>query len=600
MRATSILTGIALFGAGLTCGWLLADWTPANQQAEVALKPTPVEPSISAPETKEFANTVWLTVEFDGGSSLVPAARLRNTGLLLASLYSIYPANSVHYLNVDGEQVFPQVVAANHLTNLIAFKDNHQSGYLLSQEDGSLFVGKPVTLGLPDGALQGQVESSLQTAPDGRNYFNVDFTRAESQRGGPLLAPNTTELIGFVTTSRHVNPGWMHLSGEVYSAIDATSVRSFLRADSFSNAQSVRNFTARFAQTSGGLRYSIAQFAQRQQWEPAYRALEVLMAIDGNNTGVTQRALTLAAYYYGHQLVEAGNANLAITLAEDLRGLYPQHQPWCLVESRAYGQLKKWASAFERAKECLQDPYGSKPRDNELLGSPFRASLTRTDSRDAVIDLAHSTAIQFAQNTNASRQLRMNVLLEALDMAEHPQIYRLLGDLEYDAKNYTVAQNYYRSAIRLDPSIAASLGNRLRNSSQRANSAPASEIPFENRGGGLVVTARINDSPQVFRLLLDTGATYSALSGGTLLRLGLGNIFNNVSEVVELEAAGGTIYARRFTLDSMQIGDARVTQIPVVILENLEGFDGLVGLSFLRHFDVSIDQEAGKLILVQH
>ncbi len=599
MRVTSILAGLVLFGAGVACGWILANWSPQNQTTELNTQVTSAfEPVTSVPEAAESADTVWLTVEFDGGSALVPAARLRNTDLMLASLYSIYPANSVHYLNSDGEQVFPRVVGADHSTNLIAFKDNHDSGYRVSAEDGSLFVGKAVTLEHPDTTLQGQVATSLQTAADGRHYFNVDFSQSESQRGGALTMQGVDELIGFVTTSRQVNPGWMHLSGDVYSAIDATSVRTFLRSDHFFNPRSVRNFTALFSKTAGGLRYAVSQFAQRQQWEPAYRALETLIAIDGNNTDMTQRALTLAAYYYGHQLVERGNANEALSLTTDMRTLYPLQQPWCLVESRAFGLLNKWDDAFARAEKCLQDPYGTAPRDNEL-DSPCRASLSRIDSRSAVLDLAQVAAIRFAEDDNASRQLRMNVLLAANNLAEHPHVYRLLGDLEYEAKNYTAAQRYYQSAIRLDPSIAASLGNRLRNSSQRANSAPASEVPFEKRSGGLVVTARINDSPQTFRMLVDTGATYSALSGGTLLRLGLGNVFNHSADVIELEAAGGTLFARRFTLDSMQIGNARVTQMPVVILENLEGFDGLVGLSFLRHFDVNIDQESGKLILVQ-
>ncbi|MFK8032225.1 MAG: aspartyl protease family protein [Gammaproteobacteria bacterium] len=599
MRSTSIFTAIVLFAAGCATGWWAANWS--KPESAPAATTTQIEPDfvVSAPEADKRANTVWLTVEFEGGSSLVPAVRLRDTGLLLASLYNVYPANSAHYQNADGEKVFVSVVAADHAHNLIAFVDNYDSGFDISTEDGSLFIGKDVELDLPGLALPGQIESALQTAPGGQEYFRINFGRSESQKGGPLLAPRSQRLIGFVTTSRIKTPGWMHLSGSTYSAIDATTIRAFLASDLFDSPQSVRDFTARYASSAGGLRYSISRFAERYQWDAAYKALETLTTLDSDNSDITQQALTLAAYYYGHQLVTSNSSTMAISTMSDMRQRFPQQQPWCLVESRAYAQLAQWDKAFERAHECALDPYGAKPRDSELLASAFRDTLSQVDTEEGLRIQAHSAAIEFAADANASRQRRMQVLLDALELGEHPRLYRLLGDFEYGAKNYVAAQNYYRAAIRLDPSMSAQLGNRLRNSSQRANSAPASEVQFEQRGGGMVVSATLNNSAQSFRFLVDTGATYSALSGGTLIRLGLGNIFNNATDLIELEAAGGTIYARRFTLDSMQIGNARVTQVPVVILENLEGFDGLVGLSFLRHFDVSIDQDANKLILVQ-
>ncbi len=603
MRATSFFAGVALFVAGMASGWLLAHWPQNDRLPTAAAESTPGPATPVIEETRDHASSVWLTVEFDGGSTLVPAARISGSGLLLASLYSVYPANSVHYLNADGEQVFPKIVSYDHVHNLIALEDKHSSGFAVSGEDGSLYVGKRVALALPDhslpdNTLDGQIESALQTAPNGRNYFNVAFAGTGGQRGGPLVGAESGELIGFVTNARGQQPQWMYLAGDRYSAIDASSIRTFLRT-ALDTPQSARDFTVRFARSAGGLRYSISRFAQREEWGAALRALEQLATLDGNNSDITQQALTLAAYYHGHQLVDGDNPSLAISLAADMRQRFPQQQPWCLVEARAYASQQRWNTSFYRVRSCLQDPYGMKPRDSELLASPTRTTLSRIDSDQAVLAQAHDAAIRFASDTNQPRSDRMNLLLGALELGEHPQIYRLLGDFEYEAQNYTVAQNYYREAIRLDPSISASLGNRLRNSAQRANSAPATEIEFEKRRGGIVVSGRLNDSSQSFRLLVDTGATYSALSRGTLLRLGLGNVLNGVSQVVELEAAGGTIYAQRFVLDSMQIGNARVTQVPVVILENLEGFDGLVGLSFLQHFDVSLDQDAGKLILNQ-
>lgn len=597
MSPSSVITKLVIFGAGVAVGWFIAQNVRDSDRTPPSYAPALVTDAPAETSARQTSRSVWLTVEFDGGSALVPAARIGSSGLLLASLYGVYPANSVYYTNARGEQVFPGVVASDPIANLIAFKDEPGDGYRVSDEDGSLFVGKRVVLTLAENTLEGQIESPLQTAPNGRYYFDVAFSQSGSQRGGPLLDAESEELIGFVTTVRGTPPAWMQLSGRSYGAIDATSIRTFLRSAPHA-PQSVRDFSASFALTPGGLRYSISRLADREQWGTVFSALERLLTIDNDNSDVTQQALTLAAYYHGHQLLDDGEARKALGLVSDMRQRFPQEQPWCLVAGRAHTALLQWKRAFEESRLCLQTPFGTSPRDSELLVSPARNALIRIGRTDALVSDAHEAAIRYA-DTQASRADRMNVLLDALSLGEHAQVYRLLGDFEYEAQNYAVAQDYYRSALRLDPSISASLGNRLRNSTQRAGSAPAAEIEFENFGGGIVVNATLNDSPQSFRLLVDTGATYSALSGGTLLRLGLGNVLSGVSEVVELEAAGGRLYAQRFTLDSMQIGSARVTQVPVVILENMEGFDGLVGLSFLRHFDVSLDQEGGKLILMR-
>lgn len=610
MKTSSLISGMLLFAAGCATGWVLANLTRSAARVAPVVTAPAFEPATLTPTAEQSANTVWLTVEFDGGSSLVPAARLRDSNVLLASLYAVYPANAIYYQTSDGEQHFPAVIAASDAHQLIALTDPQADatgpGYLVSTEDGTLFVGKSVSLELPNQTLKGTIDSALRTAASGRPYFDIGFDRAESLKGGPLLGQGSDQplgqgsdqLIGFVTSARNPKQGWMHQSGEPFSAMDASSIREFLRAPRFRTAKSARDFSAFFATTPGGLRSTIARLAARQQWASVLDALEALAAQGVDNPNLTQQALTLAAYYHGHQLVEADNSSQAVNLMQNMRQRFGPQQPWCLVEGRAYAQLGRWGQAFAGALECLRDPMGTGPREQDTLASPFREALRPLETRRALIDFAHAMAIQFATDESASVQRRQTVLIDALELGEHAGVYRQLGDLEYEARNYTVAQNYYRNAIRLDPSLEASLGSRLRNSSQRADRAPASEVPFEPRGGGLVVNARLNDSPQNFRLLVDTGATYSALSGGTLLRLGLDDVFNRSADVVELEAAGGTLYARRFTLASMQIGNARVTQMPVVILENMEGFDGLVGLSFLRHFDVSIDQDAGTLILV--
>ncbi|MEM7082391.1 MAG: TIGR02281 family clan AA aspartic protease [Pseudomonadota bacterium] len=591
----NVLVAALLFGAGVATGWWAAS-QPASPEATPA--PVAAAPVLAQPTTPE-ANTLWLTVEFDGGSSLVPAARVE--GLLLASLMSVYPTNAVYFVDNNGERQFPKVVAFDAQSQLVALSDprlaagNEPTGFRLSADTGSLYIGRDVTLELPDRQLPGQIESALQIAENGREYYQVTFDSSVSRRGGALAQGD--ELIGFVVTSRHATLPWMHVSGDLYSAIDAASLRAFLQNDRQA-PQSPRDFTSRFAQSPGGLRHEIGLLATRQQWGEVYARLQRLSS-GGNLTATERQALTLSAYYYGHQLAAAGEGSAALTLVQSMQNQYPDAQPWCVLRLQAHVVEQDWPSVVEQATACLNRPTGTRPHDTPRLATSMRDTLRSLDSREAIIRAAHQAAMTFASDTRMSPAAQSDVLLAALDLAEQASLYRRLGDIEYESGRYAAAQSYYNAAIRLDPSIAATLGNRLRNSTQRADSAPASEVPFVPSGGGIVVTAQLNNSPQSFRFLVDTGATYTALSRGTLLRLGLGHRLNDASDIVQLESANGTLYAQRMHLNSIQLGSASVSDVPVVILENFEGFDGLLGLSFLRHFDVSIDQDSNRLILVQ-
>lgn len=110
----------------------------------------------------------------------------------------------------------------------------------------------------------------------------------------------------------------------------------------------------------------------------------------------------------------------------------------------------------------------------------------------------------------------------------------------------------------------------------------------------MYVDARINGSAETFRFLFDTGASYTAITSETALRLGINNIFFG-APVVELQTANGNVFTTTATLQSIDVAGARVDNVEAVILESMNGVDGLLGQSFLRHFDVNIDQTRGVI-----
>ncbi|NNF15243.1 MAG: clan AA aspartic protease, partial [Gammaproteobacteria bacterium] len=289
--------------------------------------------------------------------------------------------------------------------------------------------------------------------------------------------------------------------------------------------------------------------------------------------------------------IDNGDTAVALDIAAAMRPNYPDSQPWCFVDARAHAYHRSWPDALHHLGYCLDQ--------SSHLFSPGSQTPGQAEGTGALLALYREWVTHLVSDPEQTTMDKVAALQNALDREPDAHLYRSLADIQYTARMYSRAQRNYELAIALDPGLAAELTPRLQTSQQRTATVPLAEIPFESRRGAIIVNGRLNNSTQNFRLMVDTGATYCALSRATLLRLGLHDVFNRGAPVIELESAAGPIYAQRFDLDSMALGPARVNHVPVVLLENLEGVDGLVGLSFLRHFGVALDQQAGKLILTR-
>lgn len=98
-----------------------------------------------------------------------------------------------------------------------------------------------------------------------------------------------------------------------------------------------------------------------------------------------------------------------------------------------------------------------------------------------------------------------------------------------------------------------------------------------SQDGHYRVSGQINGYPVVF--VLDTGATGIALSEQLAQRIGL----VGMGEVRSM-TANGLVLAKRTQLQSIQIGEIRLINMPASILPNMDD-EVLLGMSFLRHFD---------------
>lgn len=119
-------------------------------------------------------------------------------------------------------------------------------------------------------------------------------------------------------------------------------------------------------------------------------------------------------------------------------------------------------------------------------------------------------------------------------------------------------------------------------------------IPFELAGKGaalITVMASVNGGkPEPF--LLDTGAGASVISPDLASRLNI-----KLGQEIPLLGASGQDKGHLAQIDSLSVGDRKVTGLNVVVADFLDGLSkrigrnvsGVVGYDFLKQFDVRID-----------
>lgn len=110
-----------------------------------------------------------------------------------------------------------------------------------------------------------------------------------------------------------------------------------------------------------------------------------------------------------------------------------------------------------------------------------------------------------------------------------------------------------------------------------------------NPQGHYISDGRINDQLVVF--LLDTGATEVAIPMRVANQLNL-----NIGRSIQVKTANGTAIAYRTRLQSISLGDIILYDFPATILNNIAGDEILLGMSFLKNFELI---QKGKTLTIK-
>jgi clan AA aspartic protease (TIGR02281 family) len=124
------------------------------------------------------------------------------------------------------------------------------------------------------------------------------------------------------------------------------------------------------------------------------------------------------------------------------------------------------------------------------------------------------------------------------------------------------------------------------------------KLRFDPESPIIVVTPTLigtNDRRKKIDMALDTGATYTMIPWD--IAEVLGYMPELSKERVELITASGVEKAPLITLSSMYILDKKAKNVKAVVhdLPPKSYVDGLLGLSFLRNFEIRLDFRNGML-----
>jgi clan AA aspartic protease (TIGR02281 family) len=134
-------------------------------------------------------------------------------------------------------------------------------------------------------------------------------------------------------------------------------------------------------------------------------------------------------------------------------------------------------------------------------------------------------------------------------------------------------------------------GRRSQSASSAKDSGEVYKIRVEKTGSSMRVNVRLNDRVTA-PFYIDTGASDISLPEWVARELGLDL---DRARTGFYNTANGTVQSALVTLDSVELGGARVENVPAHVSKTMSV--GLLGLSFFNHFRYRVDPVSGIVTL---
>ena len=344
--------------------------------------------------------------------------------------------------------------------------------------------------------------------------------------------------------------------------------------------------SAGFTPMTSGHVDDIVSLLQRNEFEAVVERYEVLQVEVGDETVVAARSQILT---YVRQLI----AKRHISLAEQLlqRFLVASYRD---VEARillaeVYLDEENFHAAIDQLYEARGFAY--RPAMLQRINSKIRSMVT---------ELAPS----LKRNNDQSALLALYQQLTQLEPDHAPWFMGLAAaQLALDDKE---AARRSLLLVAQDPDVGAQAQAMLseltialvkpHDTEQQGLATAVVGIPLHRSGNNFIVDASPARGRSI-RLLIDTGASVTILTPDALEQHGI--LYEDTGRTRVFYTANGPVRAPIYILDSLTVGDWKVNQLEVGVLDLSGGsyIDGLLGMNFLRHFQFFIDQNEALLRL---
>jgi clan AA aspartic protease (TIGR02281 family) len=551
-----LLIGLVAWGAGYWQGLRTGRATAPPPVARVEPQAPAVQPAPAPPP-------VSLAVEVLGPqgrrAGRVTGVALGEHHRVLIPLAALDGAQAALAETPDGRLPLGAVVGVLPAARVAALA-GPEGALPVATDPASLHLGLTVRALEPGRAIAGEVQSTGERRGDGSYFYGVRLAEPLSFPFAALVSEDGATLVGLVTRAG--------AEPDTYEAVDAGALLAL--ADGISPASSIGSFAREFfSDQATGRLIALEHAAAAGKW--------------------------LDAIQIGRGLVDLG-----WTWSEAVTPLLDQ--AYLEAARAARDQPEAAIALLDEAARVLGESSQRLRERADLLAAlgrpiPSLAALGAAAARDAGLRADYrAQVLAIAERDSLARDARIAAVRDAL--AQDPgyaSYHAALGRLYYAAGRYAEAAAALERAVALDPSLLAASEDMLASARQRIATPGETLVPLHASDSGLYVF--VNIGGRQMRFVVDTGATYTALSAQAARSIGI--VGYAQAPHVQLMTAGGRLDAPLVTLRSLDLNGALLHEVPVVVLDTTAPFDGLLGMSFLEHFDVNIDRGAGYIRLVR-
>jgi clan AA aspartic protease (TIGR02281 family) len=274
------------------------------------------------------------------------------------------------------------------------------------------------------------------------------------------------------------------------------------------------------------------------------------------------------------KLVEKDENREAVNVATRFLFQCGEHRELRGVVYEAHRRLGQWDGAIAEASKLIE----TDRNDRDYWGWRGLANEAKGDLAGAISDYQQVLRLEPRMNG-----IPFN-LAALYERTGHPceAIFPLEQFLHYHPDLQDVGQLRQRIIALYDSGTCGDYAARGR-----------AVVAVAGGGESIVTMATVNGGHRG-RFIIDTGASYVAVSPrfARLVNLAV----NHASVLVQ--TANGPVSAEPVILDEVAVQGARASRVSALVMDTLpRQIDGLLGLSFLSRFDVTMNSRQGRLEL---